>query len=73
MEFGPLPALEVSDRPRGRFQSVERVETTRENGVENRMVNEVKRTTRNMKAIRMGLIVASWAFLVLGFMLTHNV
>lgn len=52
---------------------MERVDTTRENGVENRMVNEVKRTTRNMKAIRMGLIVASWAFLVLGFMLTHNV
>ena len=52
---------------------VERVDTTRENGVENRMVNDVKRTTRHMKAIRMGLIVGSWAFLVLGFMLTHNV
>ncbi len=51
---------------------MERVHTTRENGVENRMHNEVKRTTRNMKAIRMGLIVASWAFLVLGLVLTQN-
>jgi len=51
---------------------VEMVDTNGENGVENRMVNEAKRTTRNMMAIRMGLIVASWAFLVLGFMLTHN-
>jgi hypothetical protein len=36
------------------------------------MHTEVKRTTRNMKAIRMGLIVASWAFMVLGFVLTHS-
>ena len=63
----------MSARPRRLFQLVERVDTTRENGVENRMVNDVKRTTRHMKAIRMGLIVGSWAFLVLGFMLTHNV
>ena len=28
--------------------------------------------TRNMKAVRMGLIVMSWAFMVLGFVLTHS-
>ena len=37
------------------------------------MFTEVKTTTRNMKAIRVGLIVTSWAFLILGFVLTHNV
>ena len=73
VEFGPLPALELSDRPRRRSRSVERVGTTREEGVENRMFTEVKTTTRSMKAIRVGLIVTSWAFLILGFVLTHNV
>ncbi len=37
------------------------------------MFTEVKTTTRSMKAIRVGLIVTSWAFLILGFVLTHNV
>ena len=36
------------------------------------MYTEVKPTTRNMKAVRVGLIVTSWAFLVLGFILTQN-
>ena len=36
------------------------------------MYIEVKDPTRGMRAIRMGLIVTSWAFLVLGFVLTHN-
>ena len=60
-------------RPWRRFQSWERVETTRENGVENKMYTETMPKTRAMKAVRLGLIVASWAFLVLGFVLTHNV
>ena len=36
------------------------------------MFTELTETTRAMKAIRVGLIVTSWAFLVLGFVLTHN-
>ena len=36
------------------------------------MYTDVTRMTRSMKAVRMGLIVTSWVFLVLGFMLTHN-
>ena len=36
------------------------------------MYTEVQPTTRNMKAVRLGLIVTSWAFLVLGFMLTRS-
>ncbi len=37
------------------------------------MLTKLARNTRALKAIRLGLIVTSWAFLVLGFMLTHNV
>jgi hypothetical protein len=37
------------------------------------MYTDVQPTTRSMKAVRAGLIVTSWAFLVLGFILTHNV
>ena len=73
VEFGPLPALELSDRPRRRSRSVERVGTTREEGAEKKMYTELQPTTRNMKAVRLGLIVASWVSLVLGFILTHNV
>ena len=51
---------------------VERVETTREEVVEKKMLTEVTRMTRARKAVRMGLIVTSWAFVVLGFMLMHN-
>ncbi len=36
------------------------------------MLTEVTRMTRARKAVRMGLIVTSWAFVVLGFMLMHN-
>jgi len=50
---------------------VERVDTTREDGGQT-MHTEVTRTTRNMKAVRMGLMVMSWAFMVLGFVLTHS-
>ena len=56
----------------GRFQSVERVEATRQNGVEEKMLTEMTRNKRTMKAVRLGLIVTSWTFLVLGFVLTHN-
>ena len=72
MESGPLPALELSDRRRRRSQSVGTVETSREDGVEKKMLTEVTRMTRARKAVRMGLIVTSWAFVVLGFMLMHN-
>ena len=72
VEFGPLPALELSDRPRRRSRSVERVGTTREEGVEKKMLTEVTHMTRAMKAVRMGLIITSWAFMVLGFMLPHS-
>ena len=56
----------------GRLQSVERVEATRQNGVEEKMLTEMTRNKRTMKAVRLGLIVTSWTFLVLGFVLTHN-
>ncbi len=56
----------------GRFQSVERVEATRQNGVEEKMLTEMIHNTRAMKAVRWGLIVTSWTFLVLGFVLKHN-
>ena len=36
------------------------------------MPSDMTHMTRNMKAVRLGLIVTSWVFLVLGFMLTHN-
>ncbi len=36
------------------------------------MFTELTHNTRAMKAIRMGLMVTSWAFVVLGFVLTHN-
>ena len=51
---------------------MERVGTTREEGVEKKMLTEVTHMTRAMKAVRMGLIITSWAFMVLGFMLTHS-
>ena len=35
------------------------------------MFIEVTRPRGN-RAVRIGMIVASWAFLVLGFVLTHN-
>ena len=49
------------------------VEATRQKGVEEKMLTEMIGNTRAMKAVRVGLIVTSWAFLVLGFVLTHNV
>lgn len=36
------------------------------------MLTEIVHNKRVMKAIRVGLIVASWAFVVLGFVLTQN-
>ena len=51
---------------------MERVEATRQNGVEEKMLTEMTRNKRTMKAVRLGLIVTSWTFLVLGFVLTHN-
>ncbi len=72
VESGPLPALELSDRRRRRSQSVETVETSRVDGVEKKMLTDVRHMTRATKTIRMGLIVMSWAFMALGFMLTHN-
>ena len=72
VEFGLLPALELCDRPRravsiggkGRGDPAERGEE--------KMLTEMTRNKRAMKAVRLGLIVTSWTFLVLGFVLTHN-
>lgn len=36
------------------------------------MLTKMAHHTRAMKAVRLGLIVTSWTFLVLGFVLTHN-
>ena len=36
------------------------------------MFTQVTHMTPAMKAVRVGLIVMSWAFLVLGFILTRN-
>ncbi len=36
------------------------------------MLTKMTYNTRAMNAVRLGLMVTSWAFLVLGFMLTHN-
>ncbi len=36
------------------------------------MLTKIVHNKRAMKAIRVGLIVASWAFLILGFVLTQN-
>ena len=48
VESGPLPALELSDRRRWRSQSVETVETvetSREDGVEKKMLTDVRHMT----------------------------
>ena len=39
---------------------------------EEKMFTELTHNPRAMKAIRLGLMVTSWAFVVLGFVLTHN-
>jgi len=36
------------------------------------MFTEMTQNPRAMKVIRMGLMVTSWAFVVVGFVLTHN-
>ena len=36
------------------------------------MLTNLTSNTRAMKTIRLGLMVTSWAFVVLGFVLTHN-
>ena len=36
------------------------------------MLTEMIRNKQAMKSVRLGLIVTSWTFLVLGFVLTHN-
>ena len=51
---------------------VERVETTREEVVEKKMLTEVTRMTRARKAVRMGLIVTSWAFRNLSTTMGHS-
>ena len=51
---------------------MERAETAREEVVEMKMFTRVTRTTGAMKAVRVGLIFTSWAFVVLGFMLMRN-
>jgi len=45
----------------------------REEVMERKMFTEVTHATRTIKAIRMGLIVMSWVFVALGFMLPHHV
>ena len=71
-EFGPLPALEHGDRWKRRSQIVKRAETAREEVVEMKIFTRVTRITRAMRAVRVGLIVTSWAFVILGFMLMRN-
>ena len=39
---------------------------------EEKMFTELTHNPRAMKAIRLGLMVTSWTFVVLGFVLTHN-
>ena len=41
-------------------------------GVEEKMLTKMTYNERAMKAVRLGLIVTSWTFLVLGYVLTHN-
>ncbi len=36
------------------------------------MFTDLTHNPRAMKTIRLGLMVTSWAFVVLGFVLTHN-
>jgi len=36
------------------------------------MFTKLTHNPRAMKAIRLGLMVTSWTFVVLGFVLTHN-
>jgi hypothetical protein len=40
--------------------------------VEEKMLTKMTYNERAMKAVRLGLIVTSWTFLVLGYVLTHN-
>ena len=51
---------------------MKRVENDPEEVVKNKMLTKPMRATKATKAVRVGLIVASWAFVVLGFMLTLN-
>ena len=51
---------------------MKRAETAGEEVVEMKMLTQVTSMTRAMKAVRVGLIVTSWAFVVLGFMLMRN-
>lgn len=38
----------------------------------NKAVNKAVGSSQSLKTVRIGLIVTSWAFMVLGFVLTHN-
>ena len=65
--------LSCSERPRRAASIDGRGRGDPAKRVEEKMLTEMIGNTRAMKAVRVGLIVTSWAFLVLGFALTHNV
>jgi hypothetical protein len=68
-DFGPLPALTVTDGP---LRRTDVREGMRERAVEGKMLMRLGPKTRGMKALRLGLIVTFWTFMVFGFVLTHN-
>ena len=71
-ESGPLPAFEPRVRPKRRSQIVEGPKRRPERGGGGEMLTKPMPATKAMNAVRVGLIVTSWAFVVLGFMLMYS-